>query len=306
MTRTQSGDVLPRLTLITVTYNAATVFDDFWASLVAQEGADWCLVVVDNASTDGTADKLSAIADDARVTIIFSETNTGAAEGNNIGLRLALAQPREYVVLCNNDILFDPTTLRRLVDVKKSLPHGGVTPVLVFEDERSTAWFEMGEISTHLGVRCFHKPANRGHNLEVYSTSYAPTTFLLFDHIVIKTVGELDSAYFAYWEDADYIWRIRSEGFGIWVDPGTTVVHKVSQSSGGHGSMYSNHQYFKNQIRFTRKHFGRAACGYTMMMSVLRIGARAALRLDSRTLTKAKLTGLWAGVVALSRSASSG
>lgn len=298
MTRSESHG-LPRVTLVTVTYNAASVFDDFWQSLSKQINVEWTLIVVDNASVDETSAKLASIENDPRVTVVRSLSNTGAAEGNNIGLRLAMARSTPYIVLCNNDILFDPDILIGLIDAKEHLSAGAISPVLVFDDNRRAAWFEMGDVSTLFGVRCLHRSAVDALPDQSYLTSYAPTTFLLFDREVIENVGELDAVYFAYWEDADYVWRARSKGYSLWVNPRTVVVHKVSQSSGGFGSLYSNHQYYKNQIRFARKHFGRVVCGYTVTTSLLRIAARWAIRRDSLPLTKAKIHGLRAGILAL-------
>lgn len=288
----------PRLTLITVTYNAATVLDDFWTSLQAQRGVDWSLIVVDNASTDGTIEKLATIELHPRVTVIRCTKNTGAAEGNNIGLRHALRDAPDHIVLCNNDILFEPDVLSDLVETKHALPPGVVTPTMVFEDDRTAMWFERGEISRRFGVRCLHVAAGDRQGLPVYSTDYAPTTFVLFDREAVEAVGEIDKAYFAYWEDADYMWRLRQAGYGIWVDAGVSIVHKVSQSSGGFGSIYSNRQYHKNQLRFARKHFGVGTVALTAASSLARIAVRALLRLDPPPMTKAKLQGMWDGAAA--------
>ncbi|WP_322966092.1 glycosyltransferase family 2 protein [Sphingomonas fuzhouensis] len=295
---TLSPSSLPRLTLITVTYNAASVLDDFWTSLKAQRGVDWSLIIVDNASVDGTLDKLATIEQDQRVTVIRCTENTGAAEGNNIGLRHALRNTQDYIVLCNNDILFGPDILQDLARAKHALPLGAVTPLMVFEDDRTAMWFERGEIRTRFGVRCLHVAAGDSPALSVYPTDYAPTTFVLFDRAAIKAVGEIDKGYFAYWEDADYMWRLRRAGYGIWVNASTTIVHKVSQSSGGFGSIYSNRQYHKNQLRFARKHFGAGTVTLTAASSLARIAVRALLRLDPPSMTKAKLRGMWDGASA--------
>lgn len=295
-----TGSVLlrPRVTLITVTYNAADVLDDFWASLQAQCGIDWSLIIVDNASVDGTLHKLAAIELHSQVTIIRCDRNSGAAEGNNIGIRHALKGMQDYIVLCNNDILFGQNVLFDLVSTKRTMPFGAVTTAMVFDDDRTKIWFERGVISNRMGVRCLHVPAEASNKSEIYPTQYAPTTFVIFDRCVIENVGELDEDYFAYWEDADYMWRLRQAGYEIWVDARISIVHKVSQSSGGFGSIYSNRQYYKNQLRFSRKHFGGGTVVVTVASSLARIVARALLRLDPVRMTKAKLQGMWDGIVA--------
>jgi GT2 family glycosyltransferase len=290
----------PALAIVTVTFNGGPVIDDFMTSLAAQDLSDWLLFVVDNASADDTLARLDRWSDDPRVTVIPLSENTGAAQGNNVGLERALAADVPLILFTNNDVAFGPSTLVRLIAEKRRLPAGLLSATLLFDEPVPRVWYNDGRIERWTGVRCVHRdrPLADVPGGEPYAVDYAPTTFLLADRTVIDDVGLLDPAYFAYWEDADYLFRARRAEYGIWVSPDVHVVHKVSASSGGGGSPYSHQQYYRNQLLFARKHFGAVVAGYTAAISSLRIVVQFLLRRDRPVMTRAKLRGLRLGVAA--------
>lgn len=286
------------LAIVTVTYNAADVIDEFMESLLAQSLRDWRLFVVDNASADATLERLARWPD-PRVEIIRCPTNSGASGGNNLGLEHALASAAPLILLCNNDIRFDADTLDKLVAAKRAVGPGGVSAVMPYADGDGAIWYADGRFAGLHRARCMHRemPAARiATDQPPYETDYAPTTFLLFDREAIVATGRLDDRYFAYWEDADYICRARKAGYRFWAVPAVRVDHKVSQSSGGSQSPFSVRQYFRNQMLFARKHRGRAAMYLAAGESLLRIVVRGAVRSDPPAITKAKLGGLREGL----------
>src|SRR5580704_13588108 len=101
------------IAVLTVTYNSAAVLPDFLRSLARQAGAEWHLFAVDNASSDSTVEQLRAFEAEHpdRVSVTGNVHNTGAAEGNNIAIRAALAAGFELLLFVNNDVLFPPDLL---------------------------------------------------------------------------------------------------------------------------------------------------------------------------------------------------
>lgn len=287
-----------KLTIVTVTFNGEAVISEFMESLFAQTLQDWALIVVDNASSDATLAHLERWSADPRVEVIALPENTGAAEGNNVGLARAMELGAPLLLFTNNDVSFGPDTLDRLVNEMTGLPPGGLSATLIYDEQIPRIWYNGGCITRLGGVRCVHRdrPLDAHSTAPPYPTEYAPTTFLLFNREVIEAVGQLDASYFAYWEDADYLWRVRRAGFGLWVSPTVVVTHKVSASSGGGGSAYSHQHYFRNQMLFARKYFGWTVMGYTAVTSTLRILARRAIGRDNNALTRAKLRGLAQGI----------
>ena len=84
--------------VVTVTYNSAAVLPEFFDSLAGQTCADYTLYVVDNASHDETL-ALCRRRTDLPIQLIANERNLGVAEGNNQGIRAALQDGCEAVLL---------------------------------------------------------------------------------------------------------------------------------------------------------------------------------------------------------------
>ena len=110
---------VPDVTVVTVTYEAGDLVLECLRSLRDQElgGLRMAVVVVDNASTDGTADRVARAHPEVR--LLRSPVNLGFAGGNNLALR-EVASP--YVVLLNNDAVAEPGAVAALV---RALADGG-------------------------------------------------------------------------------------------------------------------------------------------------------------------------------------
>ena len=93
-----------KIGLVTVTYNSESVLADFLQSVKNQTYNNYCLYVVDNDSKDKTKKLLQA---EANIQLINNEDNLGVAYANNQGVKLALKDGCEFVLLVNNDTVFE-------------------------------------------------------------------------------------------------------------------------------------------------------------------------------------------------------
>lgn len=114
-----------------------------------------------------------------------------------------------------------------------------------------------------------------------FLTDYAPTCCVLFDRSVFQRIGLMDERYFVYWDDTDFLWRMRRAGMKVMVDPSTIVFHKVSSSTGGRLSDFTIRYVFRNQIFFTRKFHGTGWAIYSAAMAMLSGVARIARNGDT-------------------------
>jgi GT2 family glycosyltransferase len=254
-----------RIALVTVTFNGETVWPEFYASLVAQKDVDWHLIVVDNASKDGSVAAVEAAAmADPRITLLANTDNIGVAAGNNQGTRLALEMDFELIALINNDTSFGSGMLRQLAHTLERESVGAVSPLIPFYDEPDLCWYAGGHFSGPRGMLSLHdgmgKPLPT--TSRPFQTDYAPTCCVLFKADVFRTVGLMDEAYFVYWDDVDFLWRMKNLGVIILVDPSAVMLHKVSVSTGGRLSDFSIRFGHRNQIYFARKHFGSLYASY--------------------------------------------
>ena len=105
----------PTIGVVTVTFNSAPVLGPFLKCVLAQDLRNFILYVVDNVSNDESTAILKELSD-PRLRLILNSTNKGVAEGNNIGIRAALDDGCETILLLNNDTEFSSTLFRTLYD----------------------------------------------------------------------------------------------------------------------------------------------------------------------------------------------
>jgi hypothetical protein len=211
------------------------------------------ILLVDNDSTDDSVAVFGRRFPAIRC--LQTGSNLGFAEGNNVGIRAALADGADYVWLLNNDATTDPDALDRLVEAAESRPDVGIVgPKIYYAGEPRRIWFAGGTISP-LG-RLGHEGWNRideGQWDTPHETGYVTGCAFLVKRAVLEKVGLFAPEYFLLFEEADLCMRARREGFRCWVEPRAIVSHKVSTSFGGFSPQY--YYYFvRNYVLFQRRH----------------------------------------------------
>ncbi|WP_186161652.1 glycosyltransferase family 2 protein [Burkholderia gladioli] len=253
--------VKPRVGVVTVLYQSDNVLADFFASLAAQAGVALRLYVIDNSATDSGSLMSRQLAEAAGLDaqVVFNDANLGVARGNNQGIRLALAQGCDYVLLANNDVAFDgPDTIANLIAPIAASPVPIVTFPKILYHGTNRIWCAGGTISrmkaitTHRGDGCedlgqFDAPG---------AAEYAPTCFMALHRSVFARVGMMDENYFVYYDDTDFVWRMNRAGIHPWYVPASRVAHKVSFSTGGGESPFSLFYCTRNRLYFSRKNLG--------------------------------------------------
>lgn len=250
-------DALPRLAVVTVTYNSSAVLPPFLASFRAQTDVDAHLYVVDNASTDGSA---RIVADEAGLpaTIVHSGANLGVAEGNNLGIRRALDDGAEWILLLNNDTEFAPGTLRRLLDVAVENDVTVLSPVIDADEPAGTIWYSGGTLHPWQGFRAVHDGAGAlsvsAPTDVIRPTSYAPTCALLVHARVFAEAGMMDASYFVYYDDVDFCIRARAAGHGYHVTGAARILHKAGSITGRSRSAFTAKWGVRNWVLVARRH----------------------------------------------------
>jgi len=197
---------------------------------------DYKIVVVDNGSTDGSADVIpKKYFQD--VAFIETKKNLGFAGGNNIGINYALENDAEFILLLNNDTIVEPDFLTELVKAAQADDKIGIVgPMINFYDNRDTIWFGGGKINwlktkgSHVsyGLQTTRSPLTAGSD---YSTGYLTGCCLLIKRKVIEKIGFLSEDYFLYYEDTDWCLRSRQAGFETVLAPAAKIYHKQSRSA---------------------------------------------------------------------------
>lgn len=236
-------------TIIIVTFNNLPITRLCLASVLAHtENAE--VIIVDNASTDGTHAFLRALADcDQRVRVFFSDSNLGFARANNMGLSAARG---EILVLLNNDTIVAPGWLPRLAAhlVEGVGAVGPVTNRIGNEAEVETSYTTYGE---------FLAEAERigpiGHRGPIFDIPTLTMFCFAMRRATFENIGPLDEQFtIGLLEDDDYSERIRAAGLRL-VCAEDVLVHHFGQAS--FGSLVASGEYARllaeNQRRFADK-----------------------------------------------------
>lgn len=225
------------LTVLVVTYNSRGVLPAFVAALDrGLEGvSSHELVIVDNASTDGTPAQAAALAPHA--TVVRQPRNRGYAAGVNAGVAAAAAS--RAVLVLNPDVELGAGCARRLLDALDEPATGAAVPRLVDPAGRLQHSLRRDpSVLRALGAalaggaragrtRAFGEvvtdPAAYAHPCTV---DWATGAAMMLARDCLRAVGPWDESFFLYSEEVDYAQRIRDRGQVIRYVPTATAVHR--------------------------------------------------------------------------------
>lgn len=224
-----------QVTIVVLSWNRK---DDTLAcleSLAAAELGGAAVMVVDNASRDGT---VAAVRERfPRVEVLALRENLGFAGGNNAGICAALERGAEAVVLLNNDTRVAPDFLIPLIWAANDVPYAGAVCSSIHRLDRPEM-LDVAYADVTFGERDAVKL--RGVNAlpsDGFETrrevEIAVACCILITAHALRTVGRFDEAYFAYHEDVDWSLRARRAGFRLVHQPLSRVYHRGSASTAG-------------------------------------------------------------------------
>ncbi len=254
-------------------------------SLAGSVAADHHVVVVDNGSTDGSAEALRAEFPWAE--LILNGANLGFAEGNNVGIRRALAGGADLVWLLNNDTEVAPDCVAALLAAAGAHPEYALfAPKILFHDAPRTLWYAGGEVR-------LRRPAGTAHTgmLEADGPTYdrerrisfVTGCAFLIRRGAIEAIGELDAGLFIYCEDLDWSVKAQRRGLASLFVPGARVWHKVSRSyASADGRVVQTYLAARSRFIVQRRHASRA--GTVALIPTFLLGglARQAYRAAAR------------------------
>lgn len=136
--------------IIIVNWNGYSFTQSCLRSLQAGTFSDFHIILVDNASSDGSVEKLKE--EFGQATYLVNEKNLGFTGGNNVGIQHALQQGFQYIMLLNNDTEVEPDFLEHLYQQLESDPQiGAVQPLMYFLHDRNKVWNAGGRYNAWTG-----------------------------------------------------------------------------------------------------------------------------------------------------------
>jgi N-acetylglucosaminyl-diphospho-decaprenol L-rhamnosyltransferase len=269
----------PRVTAVVVSHNTREDLRRCLRSVQAHAGLPCEVIVVDNASADGSADMVGAEFAEAR--LFRNRENVGFSRANNQGLRAAAGG---YVLVLNSDAELTPGALPALAALLDARPRvGAVGPRTLNAD--GTVQVSFGPALTPLAEWRQRRLVGGARRRDPTALDEAEAraaaegepdwvsgSCLLARKEALDAVGGFDEAFFLYEEDVDLCLRLRRAGWGIVFTPAATVVHHLGRSMQADPAR-ARLEYHRSHIRYYRKHNGPFLTGALRVF----IGAGAAL-----------------------------
>jgi GT2 family glycosyltransferase len=222
-------------------------------SLLAQGLAPERIVFVDNASHDGSPERVAA--QFPQLVVLRNAANLGYGDGTNRGIEHALGQGAERVLLVNNDVTFPPGTLAGL---ELALAEGGgiVGPRVLFLRPPDLVWCAGGVLTfrTNLSSMLGHKQPDGPQFRVTRAVDYVPGCAMLVARAVFERTGLLAGDYFAYHEDLEFCWKAKQAGFAVRVIGELSVHHDAHSSTGGGYNPLRKYMMAVNTVHFLRRH----------------------------------------------------
>lgn len=240
----------PKAHVVIVNYNGKHFLETCLFSLEQQTYPNFEVVLVDNASTDGSVEYVKEHF--PSVHIIENQENYGFAKGNNIGIETVKG---EYILTLNNDTRADPSWIEELVKTAESEPSIGMCASKMLFMDRPDTINSTGINISRSGAcwdRGLEEPASRYTDPEDVFGPCAGAA--LYRSKMLDEVGLFDEDFFGYMEDVDLAFRGRLSGWRCIYVPASTVYH-VRGGTGGFESDFSIYHGNRNIVWNAVKNF---------------------------------------------------
>lgn len=261
--------------IITVNYRTADLAIESLHALVPQRAAlgDGRVVIVDNASGDGSAEKIASVIRlqkwSSWVSLAPMNRNGGFAFGNNVGFSQALSAVDhvDYMLLLNPDSLARQGAIEKLVSFMDKHPEVGI----------AGSRLENADGGIECSAHTFHSPISElveGARLnlltrflsnyevtpplrnEAHRCDWVSGSSMIIRRKVIEDIGLMDEGFFLYFEEVDFFQRAAKAGWQTWYVPESIVMHIEGASTGIKSTNRRPAYWYNSRRRYFVKHYG--------------------------------------------------
>jgi len=218
---------VPAVSIIIVNYNGSKFIGNCIGSALDNKYADFEIIFVDNASSDGSVEFVKEkFGHDKRLCIVKNDRNLGFAEGNNVGANVARGN---YIAFLNPDTMVNPNWLKESLKVLKIDPTIGVCQSKLLSIENQKIIDSAGDFIDYYGVMMRRggdlKEKDVGQYDKVEEIFSARAAAMMVRRKVINEVGLFDPTFFMTYEDIDFCWRVHLRGYKVVFAPKSIVYH---------------------------------------------------------------------------------
>jgi GT2 family glycosyltransferase len=263
------------------------------ASLAQNDYPNHRIIVLDNASQDGSVEAIRA--GYPEVELIRLAQNLGYAGNNNVGIDAALAQDAEWIFILNEDTVLAPDCIRQLVELGEADPKIGIVGPLVYHyDEPTIIQSAGGELSAtwqswHIG----QNEVDKGQFAQPCPVVWISGCAILVRRAVVEEVGKLDERFYYYWEETEWCYRAGRQGWLAVNVPQARLWHKGVQRHYEPGPMVTYYNT-RNRLLFMWKHGAPYRAWVTVWSQIGRTLASWTLKTEWRS-RRAHRDAMWQG-----------
>ncbi len=239
------------VSIIIVNRNGKAITLECFKSLLNQKCKE--IILVDNASTDGSIAALSTFAKRHKLPlqVVSNTTNNGFAEANNQGFELATGK---YIVFLNNDTVVTPNFLPPLIEVlKKNSKVAAVQPLILFPNGTIDS---VGSYLTPTGF-LYHRAHRQQPRKEVLQEAQVYSmkgACMVWKKAVLDQIGVFDQSFFAYFEETELCHRAINNGYQLLYSPRSRITHLGGFTSNSMPQPFLQFHNTKNRFITYLKH----------------------------------------------------
>ncbi len=262
-----------KLGIVILNWNDAEGTGACLARLAGWSSLNPMLIVVDNASSDGSAATITAAF--PGVELVQSDVNRGFAGGNNVGVERAMALGCEAIMLLNSDAVVEEDVAVSLVGCLDRLGGDAIVGPAILESTPAGSQMTYGgrDIGRYSRTRITHlSPLGGQYDETVRQVDYVPGTVLLTSASVFERVGLLHAPYFFSGEIADLCALARARGVPSLIDVSLQAQHGHDSDQPLRNTLYLYYSV-RNRFLYIARHGGRAC----MALAFLWVGGAFAM-----------------------------
>ena len=244
-----------KIGLVVCSYNGCEDTIKCIESLQKQSLRDFDIYVVDNASVDGTAEKIRSLFAD-EVQVLRQEENLGGAGGFAAGIEHVASLGYEYIALMDNDIIVDECAMEKMMDCLEADASLGAVGAKVMWMHRPEIIFDFGDIvdvERQMCISPYREVRDSDRVPEIVSTDFVPATAGIFRRQAIVEAGSMPVDNFIYYDDVEMGWKMKLKGWKMVCCGSARVWHKSSNSHRKHDN-FAEYYFRRNTLNFTAKY----------------------------------------------------
>lgn len=218
----------PSVYVVTPVFNHIDHTLDFLRSMKKQTYRNLHVIIVDDGSTDGTADQITKKFPET--TVLFGDGNLWWSGATNLGVKYALKAGADYILTINNDVTIKPGYTQSLVTCATEHPKALIGSMVLFQDDPERVWYCGAGFDQKRG-ELMHVTGRRPDFTDVRTSEWLTGMGVLIPAEAYQKAGLYDQVHCPqYFGDCEFSLRAKREGYQLLVNPKSEVYSDVSSS----------------------------------------------------------------------------